>query len=136
MPLFYKITADVIVVLHTAFALFVVIGLLLILMGAARGWGWVRNFWFRVVHLGCIAFVVAESLLGIVCPLTTWEQNLRDLAGDNSYRGDFIAHWVHEFLFFDFPTWVFTLVYTLFGLAVLLTLVLVPPRWRRKDRSA
>ena len=40
-----------------------------------------RNFWFRGSHLGAIAVVAAESLVGFVCPLTTWENRLRLLAG-------------------------------------------------------
>jgi len=131
MQLFYKIAADVIVVLHAAFVLFVVMGLVLILLGAARSWKWVRNPWFRIGHLICIGFVVGETLLGFVCPLTTWEQQLRELAGEESYRGDFIAHWVHEMLFFEFPDWVFTLTYSLFGLAVLAALWLFPPEISR-----
>ena len=136
MQLFYKITADVIVVLHAGFVLFVVVGLALILLGAARRWSWIRNFWFRIAHLACIAFVVAESWFGIECPLTTWEHQLRGLAGEKSYRGDFISHWVHETLFFEFSPWVFTVVYSLFGLAVLGTLLMFPPRFRRIKTSS
>ena len=135
MQLFYRILADAIVVVHAAFVLFVVGGLALVLLGRWRGWRWVHNVWFRGLHLAAIAFVVAESWLGIVCPLTEWEQSLRDLAGQTAYRGDFIAHWVHEALFFEFPTWFFTLVYTLFGLGVLAALLFVPPRLDRKCRS-
>ena len=136
MQIFYRIAADATVVFHAAFALFVVIGLLLILAGALRGWNWVRNFWFRMAHFSAIAFVVAESWLGITCPLTTWEHRLRELAGQSTYRGDFIAHWVGELLFFEFPTWAFTVVYSLFALAVLATLLFAPPRFsRRKTES-
>ncbi|MFQ5734165.1 MAG: DUF2784 domain-containing protein [Planctomycetaceae bacterium] len=128
MQMIYRITADLIVLLHAGFALFVVIGLVLILLGAARGWSWVRNIWFRGVHLIAIGTVVGESWFGIPCPLTVWERRLRNLAGETAYEGDFIAHWTHELLFFEFPPWVFTSVYTLFGLTVLATLVLIPPR--------
>ena len=97
-------------------------------VGALAGWNWIRNFKFRLIHLGSILFVVAESLLGIVCPLTTLEKWLRDQAGETSYEGDFIASWVHEALFFDAAPWVFTVCYTLFGLLVLLTFLFAPPR--------
>jgi hypothetical protein len=41
---------------------------------------------------------------------------------------------VHDVLFFEnVPAWVFTVCYSLFGLAVLATFVLAPPRWKRKD---
>ena len=131
MKLLYRIAADAIVILHFAYAAFVVLGLLAILVGAARRWHWTRNIVLRSLHLLAILIVVAESLCGITCPLTTWEQSLRSLAGGESYRGDFIASWVNNALFFDLPPWVFTLVYCLFGLAVLATLILAPPRFRR-----
>ncbi len=133
MQLFYRIAADVVVVLHSAFALFAVFGLVLILVGARRKWSWIRNRWFRITHLAVIVVVVAESWLGIVCPLTAWEHDLKKAAGEESYGGDFIAHWVRELLFFDFPPWVFTVVYSLFGLTVLLTVIFIPPRWKRTD---
>ena len=123
-----KLAADAIVVIHFAFVLFVLIGQLLILVGALTGWNWIRNFKFRLIHLGSILFVVAESLLGIICPLTTLEKWLRDQAGETSYEGDFIASWVHEALFFEAEPWVFTVCYTLFGLLVLLTFLFAPPR--------
>ena len=52
-----------------------------ILAGIALRWAWVRNFWFRTIHLAMIAVVVAESLCGIVCPLTDWEDRLREAGG-------------------------------------------------------
>jgi hypothetical protein len=83
-----------------------------------------------------ILVVVLESWLGMVCPLTTWEQYLRSRAGGHVYRGHFLANIVHEVLFFEAPPAVFTLVYTLFGAAVLATFVLAPPRWpRRRTRQ-
>jgi hypothetical protein len=111
---------------------FVVFGLLLTLVGVARRWQWVRNPWFRGVHLATILIVVAEAWLGIVCPLTNWEQQLRRLAGQTTYRGDFVGRWLHEVLFFDLPPWAFTTIYTLFGLAVIATWVFAPSRRRSR----
>ncbi len=133
MPTLYRLTADLVVVVHFAFVAFVVFGLMLTLAGGVRRWQWVRGVRFRAFHLGAIGFVVAESLCGVTCPLTIWEQHLRELAGQVSYRGDFIANWAHDLLFFDFEPWVFTLIYCSFGAVVALSWVLVPPRWRRVD---
>ena len=133
-----KLAADAIVVIHFAFVLFVLIGQLLIMVGALAGWNWIRNLKFRLIHLGSILFVVAESLLGIVCPLTTLEKWLRDQAGETSYEGDFIASWVHEVLFFDketIPPWLFTIIYSLFGLLVLLTFIFASPRRKSPPES-
>jgi len=74
--------ADVVLVVHFAFVLFVVGGFALILAGAALGWRWVRNRTFRYSHLAAIVFVAAESLVGMACPLTHWEHVLRRTSPD------------------------------------------------------
>ncbi|MEX0701167.1 MAG: DUF2784 domain-containing protein [Planctomycetales bacterium] len=130
MESFYRIAADVALTLHFAYVAFVVGGLLLILAGAARGWGWVRNLWFRGLHLAAILVVAAEAWLDLVCPLTTLENWLRSQAGDATHRAAFIADFVHDALFFDLPPWAFTATYTLFALAVLATFYIAPPRRR------
>lgn len=135
MELFYRLAADFIVVFHLAYVLFIVIGLLLILVGKLRGWEWVHRFWFRAIHLTMILIVVVESWLGIVCPLTTWEKQLRTLAGQTTYEGDFIANWVHDLLFFDLSPATFTLIYSAFGGLVLLSLFWVRPRWPFKGKG-
>src|SRR4029079_7904709 len=56
----YRLLADLIVAIHAAYVAFVVVGLLLILIGLACGWKWVRNWWFRVAHLVAILIVAAE----------------------------------------------------------------------------
>jgi polyferredoxin len=81
-----------------------------------------------------IGIVVAEAWCGVVCPLTVWENDLRKLAGQTVYHGGFIANLLHDALFFDAESWVFTLGYSLFGLAVIATFLLLPPRlptWRQ-----
>jgi len=120
--------ADLIVVTHMAYVSFVVFGLVAVLVGVVFRWKWVRNPWFRGIHLVAIGIVVAEALAGIPCPLTVWERELRTLAGQVGYQGDFIGYWTHQLLFYRAEPWVFTLVYTLFGLAVLAAFVLAPPR--------
>jgi hypothetical protein len=124
-----SLLADFIVVFHAAYVSFVVFGLLLILLGIAFRWGWVRNLWFRALHLTAIGVVVLEAMIGMTCPLTDWEQRLRDIAGEESYTGDFIGNWAHRLIFYDFEPWVFTVLYVSFGLAVLAAFVLAPPRW-------
>ncbi len=126
----YRALADFVVIAHACFVAFVVFGLLAILVGSLLKWKWVRNLTFRFFHLAAIVVVVLEAWWGVTCPLTTWEEELRERAGETAERGDFIARWVHHVLFYDFPPWVFTAAYSLFGAVVLLSLVLVPPRRR------
>lgn len=79
----YTILADLVVVAHLAYVLFVVLGLVAILLGYAFGWSWVRNPWFRLTHVAMIAVVVFESLLSIICPLKTLEHYMRNAGGQN-----------------------------------------------------
>lgn len=126
-PGFYRLLADAVLVLHAGVVLFVVGGLCLILIGGASRWLWVRNFWFRALHLAAIAYVALQSWLDIVCPLTTLEQWLRRRAGQVAYEGDFIAHWLAKLMFYQAPPWIFVVAYSAFGLLVLLSWIAVPP---------
>ena len=127
-PALYRILADAVLITHVAFVAFVVLGLLVILAGGACGWRWVRNPWFRAFHLAGISLVVAQAWFGVLCPLTTFEMALRERAGDSTYEGSFIAHWLQALLYYEAPWWAFTLVYTLFGLAVAVSWWKVRPR--------
>lgn len=118
--------ADLLVVVHFAIVLYIVGGLLAVWTGAALGWRWVRDPWFRYSHLAAIAYVAAEALLGIACPLTVWEDVLRGGARPDS----FVGRWVRRLLYYDAPEWAFTAAYLAWALATLATLRLVPPRRR------
>ena len=134
---FYLMLADVVLVVHAAFVAFVIVGLLLIWIGWWRRWVFVRNLWFRGAHLAAIGVVAAESVAGFVCPLTTWEDRLRLLAGgEERYAGSFIQHWLHQMMFFDVDERIFTIAYIVFFLLVALSLWLVPPRRPGKCRPA
>lgn len=126
----YRLAADAVVVFHAAYVSFVVYGLLLTLLGRLRRWEWVHNPWFRGIHLATIGIVVVEAWMDIVCPLTTLEAWLRERAGQSHYQGDFLGHWVHQYLFVDGEPWMFTLAYSVFGLLVVAALWLVPIRRR------
>ncbi|HSD44555.1 MAG TPA: DUF2784 domain-containing protein [Burkholderiales bacterium] len=116
--------ADLILVVHFAFVLFVVGGFALILAGAGLGWRWIRNRTFRYAHLAAIVIVAAEALVGIACPLTVWEAVLRRTSPDGP---SFVALWVSRLLYYDLPEWVFAAAYVVFASAVAVTLWLVPP---------
>jgi polyferredoxin len=133
--MFYRVLADLVVIVHFAYVIGVMLGLLAILMGGLLKWEWVRNRWFRGIHLLMILIVVVQAWLGIMCPLTVWEQQLRRKGGQETYQGDFIANWAHDLLFFEAEPWVFTVCYTLFGGLVLATLFLVKPHWRRRRET-
>ncbi len=128
----YLLAADALLLVHVLFVLFVVAGLLLVLIGGALSWRWVRNPWFRLAHLAAIAVVVLQSWFGMICPLTTWEMALRSKAGAATYAGTFVAHWLQTLLYYEAPWWVFAVAYTTFALLVVLAWVWVKPdRFRR-----
>jgi multisubunit Na+/H+ antiporter MnhB subunit len=124
----YQLAADAVLLLHVLFVVFVVFGLVLIFMGRAFAWSWVRNPWFRLSHLVAIAVVVIQSWLSVICPLTAIEMTLRSRAGDATYAGSFISHWLESILYYQAPPWVFVVSYTAFGAVVVASWFWVRPR--------
>jgi len=131
----YRTMADIALMAHAAFVAFVVVGLLAILVGGTWGWTWIRNPWFRVLHLAAITLVVVQAWFGVICPLTTLEMILRAKAGDPTYSHTFVGHWLQELLYYDAPPWVFVVCYTLFGVAVVASWVKFPPRSFRSQAA-
>ena len=127
--------ADLILTTHALFVAFVILGLVVILPGSYWHWGWVRNWWFRAAHLLAIVIVTAEAWLGLICPLTEWENRSREAASGNAYSSSFIQHWLHQILFYDFAPLVFSVAYTIFGILVLIAWLLVPPGHKRRTQG-
>jgi hypothetical protein len=123
--------ADIVLVTHFLFVAFVVGGLAVIWLGAALNWAWIRNFRFRAAHLGAIGFVVAESLVGMLCPLTILEDALRQGGRPES---SFVQRWISRLIYYDLPERIFTVIYVVFGLIVALTFISIRPD-RRANRS-
>ena len=124
----FLLAADTILLLHVLFVAFVVIGLYLIFVGKARAWSWIRNPWFRLMHLVVIGVIVIQSWLGVICPLTTIEMALRSRAGDTVYSGSFISHWLENILYYQVPPWVFVVCYTTFGVVACASWFWIRPR--------
>jgi hypothetical protein len=139
MQTFYLVLADAILVLHALVILFNLGALPVIWLGHFRKWRFVRNFSFRMTHLALIGYVTAESLWGVNCPLTKWEDMWRSRAGvEGRYQGGFIAHWLHRLIFYDLDEKVFAVGYGIFFALVLFTLFRVkprPPKWWTRRRK-
>ena len=129
----YLLAADLILFVHVLFVAFVVLGLVCILVGRPMHWDWVRNRRFRIAHLIAIGVVVLQSWFGMICPLTIWEMSLRAKAGDATYAGSFIAHWLDAILYYQAPPWVFAVAYTAFGALVIVSWFWVRPRKSNED---
>lgn len=90
----YSLLADLVVVLHLAFVLFVLFGGLLTVK-------WPRALW---LHLPAMAWGCIIEFTGLVCPLTPLENRLRMQAGESGYQGDFLSRWLLSILYPDFLT--------------------------------
>jgi hypothetical protein len=129
----YAFLADLVTGIHLGYVAFVVVGQLLIVLGLIFRWQWVRNLWFRCLHLLAIAIVAAETLIGMNCPLTDWEDELRALAHQPVEQASFIGRLMHDVFRVDLPYdhWALRFSYIGFAVLVLATFVLVPPRRKR-----
>jgi hypothetical protein len=72
-----EFVADILMLLHAAFSMFLTGGLLVILVGTLFRWRWIREPRFRVIHLMVTVLLVARIWLGLPCPFTVAEDNLR-----------------------------------------------------------
>jgi hypothetical protein len=138
MDIMTLVLADILAALHLAFVCYVIVAQLLIVMGVALGWSWVRNPWFRVSHLLMIGVVALESIVNFECPLTTWEDMLRRAAGQETGSGQtFIGRLVASIMFFDYDKYyvLLNISYIVFAVLVMATFWLAPPRFGNKNSS-
>ena len=85
----YGLLADLLVLLHLAFVVFVV-------AGGFLAWRWPRAAW---VHLPAAAWGAIVEFMGWVCPLTPLENHFRRLAGGDVYTGDFVERYLLPLLY-------------------------------------
>jgi hypothetical protein len=83
--------ADLIVLVHFAFVIFVVLGGLLALR-------WPRIVW---LHVPAVVWGALVEFTGWTCPLTPLENRLRRASGEERYQGDFIAQYILPTLYPD-----------------------------------
>src|SRR5687768_18365203 len=126
--MFFRSAADLVLVVHLAFVLFVVLGGLLALR-------WPRVAW---VHVPVALYGAAIEFIGFICPLTPLEVWLRRRGGEAGYEGGFIEHYVTAALY---PTGLTREIQLALGVGVLLlnaivyTIVLKRYKLRRISRS-
>ncbi len=88
-PFVAGLLADLVMLVHLGFVLFVVAGALLVLRHPRLAW----------VHVPSALYGATIEIVGWVCPLTPLEQALRRAAGSVSYSGGFIEHYVGGLLY-------------------------------------
>jgi hypothetical protein len=126
--LWYRLAADVVVVVHVGYVFFVVLGQLAIWLGLALRWRWIYNSWFRWVHLVMMAIVGLEAVFNITCPLTRAESVLRGWGSEVAAEDSFVGRLLHNLIFVDLPSAVLSALHITFALLVVATFVLAPPR--------
>jgi hypothetical protein len=119
----YRLLADLVVLVHTGFVLFVVLGGLLVLR-------WPRAAWF---HLPAALWGAGIEFAAGICPLTPLENHLRRLGGEAGYTGGFVEHYVLPVLYPDGLTRGVQLGLGTF--VVVLNVALYVMAWRRAKRS-
>ena len=120
--------ADLILYIHFAVMLCVVAPVPIMIMGWIINWTAIRNFWFRMIHLGLIGSVLLFHFTMEYCPLTVWEQYMRDQVGFGQQMDSPIRDCLSFFLYWDCEPWVFTVTYTVFGCLIVFLLYWIPPR--------
>ena len=89
MILLYRVAADLLVLLHLAFIIFVVAGGL-----AVFKWPWMA-----FLHIPAAVWGAMIEYKGWICPLTPWENSLRKLAGEEGYTEGFIEHYILQIIY-------------------------------------
>lgn len=87
----YRILADVVVVIHFGFILFVIFGGLLA----------IRRRWLLFLHLPSAIWGALIEFRGWLCPLTTLEWTLRQTGGSTAYHRGFIEHYLVPIVYPD-----------------------------------
>lgn len=82
--MFYSFLADLVVLLHFLFVLYVVLGALLAIK-------WPKTLYLHVLALCWGAYI---EFSGTICPLTPLENQLRMQGQESGYEGGFIAHYI------------------------------------------
>jgi len=87
----YRILAELVLVIHFCFVLFVVLGGLLVLR-------WRSIIW---LHIPAFTWGVSVQCFFLACPLTPLENWFRRLGGESGYAGGFIEHYISAILYAD-----------------------------------
>lgn len=101
----YRILADIIVIIHFGFILFVILG------------GFLSFKWrgLMLLHLPAAIWGALVELQGWYCPLTPLEEKLRLAAGSVASRSSFIEHHLTPLIY---PNWLTRELQIAFGVGV------------------
>jgi hypothetical protein len=115
--------AALILAVHVTIILFNVIGLVIIPIGAWRGWRFVHDPVWRLLHIASWTIVALQAALGRACFLTDW-QSILETGSDTTEP--LVMRWVNSAIYWPLPIWVFSAIYLLAFGYVLALLWIVP----------
>jgi hypothetical protein len=124
---FLIVLADLVLAVHLAVIAFNVFGLIVIPLGAARGWHFVRVYWWRALHVGILAVVAFQAVAGRACFLTEWHAALVRAAGRDESTTPLIERFVERIIFWPVAPWVFVVLYLVVCAYTLILWRVVPP---------
>ena len=122
--------AILVLALHLVVVAFNVFGMVVIPLGAWRGWPIVRVAWWRILHLAFMALVAVQALLGQACFLTIWQAALERRA-ESAPVEPLIQRWMEAALYWDLPPAFFAAAYTILLIYCAALWLLVPPERRK-----
>lgn len=89
MEMLFRGLTGLVVLVHFAFVVFVVVGVIFVMR-------WPRLVWF---HVPAVIWGLLIEFAGVICPLTPLEKWFRSLAGQEVYQGGFINHYIMPVLY-------------------------------------
>ena len=103
------IFSEIVLLFHFSIFLFMILSFFLIPLGYYQKWEWVKNKYYRLIHLFLMGIIFIETILGFMCPLTILENFLRN----NIEINNKITKIVHQIMYWDLPTYQFIILYLL-----------------------
>ena len=121
------IFSEIVLLFHFCIFLFITLSFFLIPLGYYLKWEWVKNKYYRLIHLVLMVIIFIETILGFMCPLTILENFLRnDIEINNK-----ITQIIHQIMYWDLPTYQFIILYLLSLLYLIFLWFFFKPDFKR-----
>ena len=123
------ILSEIVLLFHFSIFLFIIISFILIPLGYQKKWKWVKNKYYRLIHLVLMGIIFIETILGFMCPLTTLENFLRnDIEINNK-----ITQIIHQIMYWDLPSYQFIILYLLSLLYLIFLWLFFKPNFKKNN---
>ena len=99
--------SEIVLLFHFCIFLFIILSFFLIPLGYQQKWEWVKNKYYRLIHIILMGVIFVETALGFMCPLTVLEHFLRN---DTKINNKF-TEIIHEIMYWDLSSYQFIILY-------------------------